>query len=306
MTRLKRGLSVRRRTLSKAVVVITGASSGIGRATALAFARRGARLALVARRESLLIELAAQCEQLSAQALPIRTDVTDPDAVRRLAATVVKVFGRIDVWINNAGIGAVGRFTEIPVQTHEQVIRTNLIAYLYGAHAVLPYFLSQAQGTLINTVSIGGWFPLPYGVSYTASKFGLRGYSEALRAELSGWPKIHVCDVFPAFVDTPGFQHSANYVGRLLKPMPPVCAPERVADVMVSLALKPRASTSVGSTAILRCAIMATSDFIGSASRFMSLACRPIPWMRWMPFECSTTSSGIACMATKYTCVISS
>jgi short-subunit dehydrogenase len=88
-------------------------------------------------------------------------------------------------------------------------------------------------------------------VAYSASKFGLRGYSEALRAELRRWPNIHVCDVFPAFIDTPGFQHGANYTGRRVRPAPPVFAPERVAAAMTSLARRPRRAVSVGGTAPL-------------------------------------------------------
>jgi short-subunit dehydrogenase len=131
------------------------------------------------------------------------------------------------------------------------VIATNLLGHMHGAHAVLPFFKRQSTGILINTISMGGWAPMPYGVSYSASKFGLRGYSEALRAELGAFPGIHVCDVFPAFIDTPGFKHAANYVGRELKPMPPVYAPERVARAMVQLASRPRAAVTVGSTATI-------------------------------------------------------
>jgi short-subunit dehydrogenase len=157
--------------------------------------------------------------------------------------------GRIDVWINNAGVGAVGLFEQVPIETHDQVIRVNLLGYLHGAHAVLPFFKRQESGVLINTISLGAWVPMPYAVAYSASKFGLRGYSEALRAEVRSWPNIHICDVFPAFIDTPGFQHGANYSGREIRPAPPVYAPERVAATMVALARRPHRAASVGATA---------------------------------------------------------
>lgn len=112
--------------------------------------------------------------------------------------------GSIDVWINNAGVLAAGDFDSTPMAVHEQVIKTNLLGYMNGAHAVLPFFKAQGCGIIINNISIGGFLPVPYGAGYTASKFGLRGWSEALKGELAQWPEIYVCDLFPAFLDTPG------------------------------------------------------------------------------------------------------
>lgn len=243
-----------RRDLKDMTVVIAGASSGIGRATALAFARRGAKLVLASRRGDLLLQLERQCRRAGGRALAYPCDVTNADEVSRLAAAAAKRFGRIDVWINNAGVGAVGLFTQTPVDAHDQVIRTNLMGTLHGAHAALRQFRSQPplngrRGVLINTISFGGWVPAPFAASYSASKFGMRGLSDALRAELVRTPDIHVCDVFPSFIDTPGVQHAANFTGRELAPAPPVYGAERVADAMVSLAIHPRDSVTVGSVA---------------------------------------------------------
>ncbi|HJS88214.1 MAG TPA: SDR family oxidoreductase, partial [Acetobacteraceae bacterium] len=182
------------------------------------------------------------------------TDVTAPRAVQRLAEQAARAFnGRIDVWINNAGVGAVGRFTETPVEAHDQVVEVNLLGYLHGAYAALKHFLRQQEGgVLINNISFGGWVAAPLAAAYSASKFGVRGLSESLRAELSDSPNVHVCDVFPSFIDTPGVQHGANYTGRFLKPAPPVYDAERVAEAMLRLARHPSTSAAtVGSVATL-------------------------------------------------------
>ncbi|MEP6589465.1 MAG: SDR family NAD(P)-dependent oxidoreductase, partial [Polaromonas sp.] len=123
-----------------AVVVLTGASSGIGRATALAFAREGAHLVLAARGLEALDKVAAECEMLGAQALAVPADVTDADSMRGLASAAIERFGPIDVWINNVGIGAVGAFDATPIEAHQRVIEANLIGHMNGAHAVLPHF----------------------------------------------------------------------------------------------------------------------------------------------------------------------
>jgi len=232
-------------------IVITGASSGAGRAISLAFAEKAYRLVLAARNSDELQILATECESLGAAVTCVQTDVTEYGDMIDLAAAADD-FGRgIDVWINNAGVLAVGEFDQTPMEVSEQVIRTNLIGYMHGAHVVLPYFKKQGHGIIINNISIGGFLPVPFGVAYSASKFGLRGFSAALKTELSGYPEIHVCDAFPAFLDTPGIQHAANYTGKSIKPAPPVYDPARLAMAIVNLAEHPKSETMVGSTAIL-------------------------------------------------------
>ncbi len=237
------------RPLHEKTIVITGASSGAGRAAAIEFARYGAKIVLAARNLEALDETEATCREMGALALAVKTDVTDAEAVKNLAAKAAEFGGSIDVWVNNAGVLAAGEFTETPIEVHDQVIRTNLMGYLHGAHAVLPYFKQQQYGVLINNISVGGWFPVPYGVGYSASKFGLRGYSESLRGELGEYPNIHICDLFPAFLDTPGIQHAANYSGAILKPAPPVYDPQLVAKAIVAAAQRPKQSVTIGSVA---------------------------------------------------------
>lgn len=237
--------------LNGKTIVITGASSGAGLAAALEFAHHKVNLVLAARNESALNDVKAECESLGAQALVVPTDTGDAQAMIRLANAAKDWKGRIDVWINNAGVLAAGDFDTTPMAVHEQVIKTNLIGYMNGAHAVLPIFKQQNGGILINNISIGGFLPVPYGAGYTAAKFGLRGWSQALKGELAGWRDIHVCDMFPAFLDTPGIQHAGNHTGKVLKPAPPVYDPRRVAREMVAIAQDPRSTKYVGSASLL-------------------------------------------------------
>lgn len=237
--------------LHQKTIVITGASSGVGMAAALAFAKYRCTLVLAARRMEALEKVVTQCKEMGASAIAVKTDVTNAGEVHRLAAAAIDYSGNIDVWINNAGVLAAGDFDSTPLEVHDQVIRTNLMGYVHGAYAALPYFKQQGYGVLINNISVGGWMPVPYGAAYSASKFGLRGFSEALRGELGKWPHIYVCELYPAFLDTPGIQHAGNYTGSVLKPAPPVYDPRRVARAMVRLAQRPRRSTTVGGVATL-------------------------------------------------------
>jgi len=227
-------------------VVITGASSGIGRAAAIAFARAGANLALAARRADLLREVAAECRALGAHAVAVPTDVTDAEAMEDLADAAKRAFGRIDVWINNAGTGVFGPYMNADIALHRRTIEVNLLGAMHGAYAALPHFRRQRGGILINNVSLGGWAPTPFAAAYTASKFGLRGFSAALRQELGGERGIRVCAVFPAMIDTPGLEHGANVSGRAIDPGPLVWAPEDVAEAFLSLVRWPRDEVAVG------------------------------------------------------------
>lgn len=232
------------------LVVITGASSGIGRATAKAFACQGARLVLAARDEEALYEVLDECTDCGTDAVAVATDVTKSEQMKHLAERAAEFGnGRIDVWINNAGVGAVGSFEDTPLDAHEQVIQTDLLGYLRGAHVALPYFKAQQSGILINTLSLGSWVAQPYAVAYSAAKFGLRGLTEALRGELTEFPDIHVCDVYPAVMDTPGFRDAGNYTGHALKPPSPIYDPQLVAEAMVKCAITPRTTTTVGRAA---------------------------------------------------------
>src|SRR5215213_599424 len=232
--------------LRGASVVITGASSGIGRATALAFASHRAHVVLAARRGGVLEEVARACEQAGGKALVVPPDVTDPEAVVELARAAEDAFGGIEVWVNNAGTGVFGPYTDAPLVLHQRTIEINLLGAMYGAYAALPVLLRQGHGILINTVSMGAWVPNPFAAAYTASKFGLRGFAASLRQELGDYPDIHVCGVFPAIIDTPGLVHGANVSGKRIDSGPLIYAPEDVAETFVRLVRRPRDEVAVG------------------------------------------------------------
>ena len=231
-------------------VVVTGASSGIGAATAIAFAERGARLVLGARGAAGLEDVARRCREAGGDADFRVVDVTDPQAVARFAADAQKTLGGIDLWFSCAGVGVLGRFQDVPIDDHRRVVDINLTGHLNEVHALLPFFLAQDRGTWVNMISVGGYAATPYAAAYAASKFGLRGFSQALRGELSKHPRIHVCDVYPTFVDTPGIDHAGNYTGARLTLPPGSLAPETVAKAVVRLARHPRNSTFVGAPGI--------------------------------------------------------
>jgi short-subunit dehydrogenase len=227
-------------------VVITGASSGIGAATAIAFARQGSHLVLGARGKAGLDDIARQCHEAGGTAETAIVDVTDAGAVAQFAAAARDALGGIDLWFSDVGTGVVGKYVDVPIADHQRVVETNLVSHMNDAHAVLPIFQAQGHGIWVNMISIGGFVTSPYAAAYAASKFGLRGFSAALRGELHDQPRIHVCDVYPTFVDTPAVYHAANYTGARLTYPPGALAPEKVARAIVRLARQPRDTTVIG------------------------------------------------------------
>ncbi|MCP1297778.1 SDR family oxidoreductase [Chryseobacterium sp. S0630] len=220
-------------------VVITGASSGIGKATAEAFAEQGADLVLAARGEEALTETAELCRKLGATVLAVPTDTSVAEDVQNLVREALEFTGKIDYWVNNAGVLAFGKFEEIPIDVSDQIVKTNLLGYMHSAHAILPVFKKQKKGVLLNNISIGGWMPAPYGTAYTASKFGVRGMVETLQGEVSDFPDIHICALYPGFQKSSGIDHAANYSGIKLSTPPPAFDPRKLAASIVKTAKNP-------------------------------------------------------------------
>ena len=231
-------------------VVITGASTGIGAATAIAFAQSGARLALAARNEVGLEDIEQRCRAIGSDAKVFVVDITDTAAVAAFAKAAADLLGEIDLWFSCIDVGVLGRYEDVPVADHARVVDTNPVGHMNDLHAVLTIFLRQDHGTRVNMISVGGFVATPYATAYAASKFGLRGFSQPLRGELSKKPSIHICDVYPTFVDTPGVDHAGNYTGARLTLPPSALAPETVAKAVLRLATRPRNKTVVGAPAV--------------------------------------------------------
>jgi short-subunit dehydrogenase len=238
----------RRVQIEGSVIVVTGATSGIGRASARALATRGARLALVARDPDALADTAGEFFGAGRPPLVLPTDVSDPDAVEAAARAAVDRFGRIDGWVNSAGVELFGTFLDVPLEDTRRVLETDLMGTVHGCRSALPRMVEQGHGVVVNLSSILGIVAQPYGAGYTMAKFAIRGLGACLRQELrlSGAHGVDVCTVFPTAIDTPMWQGAANRSGRRVSALPPPLPPERVAAAVVARLRRPRRETVVG------------------------------------------------------------
>ncbi|MEV4481636.1 SDR family oxidoreductase [Micromonospora coxensis] len=228
------------------VVVVTGASSGIGREAALEFARRGAALVLAARNREALDTLAEEVSRLSGVPLVVPTDVSDFGQVSELAARTVERFGRIDTWVNNASVSTYGSVEQMEVDEIRRVIEVNLLGEIHGMKAALPH-LRRTGGTVINVSSTLGKRAVALQAAYCAAKHGVVAFGEALRLELRhAQVPVHVVDVLPSSINTPLFEHARSKIGVLPQPIPPVYEPRVVAEAIVGAAQRPVRQVFVG------------------------------------------------------------
>lgn len=235
------------RPVSRQVVLVTGASSGLGRATALAFARAGAAVVLVARRAEALEELAREIEHGGGRALAAPADVTVDAEVERAAAAAVDRFGRIDTWVLCAAVFVHGLVDDVTIEEYRRVLDVNVLGYIRGAKCALRRMRSQrpSGGVIVFVSSIVGKRGAPYASAYSASKGALDGFAEALRAELWG-SGIHVATIYPPSIDTPIYDNARSKMPTRPKPAPPVRHAEGIARRIVHLAERPRPETLYG------------------------------------------------------------
>ena len=232
---------------SPQVALITGASSGIGRATAIELAGRGARLVLVARGRESLDEAALEVHAAGAEAVLVRpADVTDEDAIRVAVDDAVAEFGRLDVVVHAAQVMAYGRIEDVPREVYEQVVDVALHGTAVVARAALPLFRKQGAGHLVVVNSLLGNIAAPLMGSYVAAKWGQLGLIRVLQQETRDEPGISVSAVQPGGVDTPIYVQGATWTGSTGRPPPPVYSPQRVARAVLSTLDRPRRIVQAG------------------------------------------------------------
>ncbi|GAA0309263.1 SDR family oxidoreductase [Kineococcus aurantiacus] len=239
------------RPLTDQVVVVLGASSGIGRATALRFARAGATVLCASRGVDALNTLVDQITAAGGRAHAVRTDITRPDDLQALVAEAEITHGHLDTWVTMAGVSVYGTIAQIPLEEFRRVSEVNYLGHVAAAQVAVPALERSGGGVLVGMASVEGVRSLPLHAPYTASKFAVRSFYDALRVELAAdGARTKVSTILPAGIGTPFWEHSRNRTGSLTKPPPPVYAPELVAAVVARMATHPRRQAVVGGASL--------------------------------------------------------
>lgn len=231
-------------SLTSKVVIITGASSGFGASAAKLFAEEGCRLVLAARRLDKLEALAAEMRALAVEALPVAMDVSQPAQIDDMVRSTLDAYGRIDILFNNAGFGRLDWYETLdPIKDIQAQITVDLLGVLWTARAVLPQMYKQRSGHIINMCSMAGWAAPPLYTVYAAAKFGVRGFTQALRREAMPFG-VHVSAIYPGSSPTEFQQHIGENKAkkRFRTPAWLQVTAEDVGRGVVSLAKRPRRS----------------------------------------------------------------
>jgi NAD(P)-dependent dehydrogenase (short-subunit alcohol dehydrogenase family) len=247
--------------INQQVVAVVGASSGIGRETALKFARRGAKVVVSARSESGLQSLVEEIKGFGGDAIAVIADVSDFAQVKAIADKTVEHYGHLDTWVHAAATGVLAPFEKITPEEFERVVDVNLMGQVYGAMAALPYLKQEGRGALIHISSVEGRRSLPLQSPYSAAKHGLEGFLESLRVELQ-YEKlpISVTSILPSTINTPYYNKVRTKLGFKPTGIPPYYQPDIVANAILYAAEHP------------------TRDFIvGDAGKFLDLLQRISP-----------------------------
>ena len=233
--------------IEEQVVVAIGASSGIGRETALRFAERGARVVVSARSKEGLESLVDEIRRTGGRAAAVPADVAEFGQAKAVADRAVEEYGTLDTWVHLSGVGLYATFDQTEPEEFKQVIEVNLMGQVYGAMVALPHIKREGRGALLHISSVEAKRSAPFHSAYAASKHGIDGFLESLRVELQreGWP-ISVTNVMPAAINTPFFSNSRTKLG--VKPMgfPPIYQPNTVADVILHAAEHPTREVIAG------------------------------------------------------------
>ncbi|PVY39738.1 SDR family oxidoreductase [Pontibacter virosus] len=239
-------MTIKLKPLKDQVIVITGASSGIGLATAFAAAEKGARLVLAARNEQALREIAQEINDKGGQAIAVGADVGRQQDVQRIADAALSHFGGFDTWVNDAGVSIYGRLLEVSDEDNRRLFDTNFWGLVYGSQMAAMH-LRNRGGAIINLGSVLSDTAIPMQGMYSATKHAVKGFTDALRIELEeeGAP-VSVTLIKPAAINTPYPDHAKNYTNRKLTLPPPVYEPEEVANAILYAATHQKRDIMVG------------------------------------------------------------
>lgn len=257
--------------LDQQVIVVTGASSGIGLATAVAAAQHKARVVLAARSRHTLDEVAQRLADEGAEVLVVEADVSDRDQVQAIADAALARFGHIDTWVNNAGVSVYGRVDEISVEDSRRLFDVNYWGVVHGSLAALPHLRANG-GALINVGSEASEATIPLQVTYSASKHAVKAFTDGLRMELEvDKAPVSVTLIQPTAVDTPYPEHAANYLAQEPKLPTPMIEPEKVAAAVLDAATSPTDAVRVGAMSKINTTMAKLLPSLGEAMAKMQI-----------------------------------